>query len=81
MSHAAADETLEIPFSDSRVAWDGFVTKINDSLNPLDLEFAATHDQDTGDEIYAIVSSSLYSRAEKTFILVIPPQVNRRGTV
>lgn len=32
------------------------MTKINDALNLLDLEFAATYDQDTGDEVYAIVS-------------------------
>ncbi|KAH8106987.1 Nse1 non-SMC component of SMC5-6 complex-domain-containing protein [Cristinia sonorae] len=52
----AEDETLEIPFSDTQEAWDEWVTQINKSLNPLDLELAHMIDQGNGRVLYALVN-------------------------
>ncbi|TCD61082.1 hypothetical protein EIP91_009049 [Steccherinum ochraceum] len=52
----AADETLEINFEDSRDSWDKWVQKINEALNPIDLEFAHMSDQNSGKELYALVN-------------------------
>lgn len=54
----AANPTLDIRFSDKREDWDSFVIKINDSLNCLDLEFRHLTDEQTGREMYAMVSHS-----------------------
>ena len=51
----AANETLDIEYRDDRASWDAFVTKINDALNPLDLEFSRMHDEINGVEVYAVV--------------------------
>ncbi|KAN0076986.1 Nse1 non-SMC component of SMC5-6 complex domain containing protein [Tylopilus felleus] len=53
----AADPTLSIAFDDSRQAWDRFVSSINSSLNPLDLEFRHLMDEQTGKEMYAVVNT------------------------
>ena len=58
----AANETLDIEYRSDRKSWDAFVTKINDALNPLDLEFAHLHDEVNGTEIYAVVWSSCTGR-------------------
>jgi len=54
----AADSTLQItvPREDDRAAWDSFTGKVNESLNPLDLEFRHLHDELTGREMYALVN-------------------------
>ncbi|KAJ7109307.1 Nse1 non-SMC component of SMC5-6 complex-domain-containing protein [Mycena epipterygia] len=52
----AADNTLDIPHSGDREEWDAFVVKVNDSLNPLDLEFRHLQEETTGREMYAIVN-------------------------
>ncbi|KAI0709359.1 Nse1 non-SMC component of SMC5-6 complex-domain-containing protein [Earliella scabrosa] len=52
----AANETLDIEYRDDRASWDAFVTKINDALNPLDLEFSRMHDEINGVEVYAVVN-------------------------
>ena len=52
---SAVDETLEIPFSGDRDSWDSWVTEINQSLNPLNLEFSHYLDQTTGKEMYGLV--------------------------
>ena len=64
----AADESLDISFTGTRNSWDSFVTRINNALNPLDLEFASSHDQDTGEEVYAVVRLSLI-RVKRTHSL------------
>lgn len=51
----AANDTLEITYRADRASWDAFVTKINDTLNPLDLEFARLLDEANGTELYAVV--------------------------
>ena len=51
----AANDTLDIEYRSDRNSWDAFVTKINDALNPLDLEFSRLHDEVNGTEIYAVV--------------------------
>ncbi|KAI0928564.1 hypothetical protein AcW1_005769 [Taiwanofungus camphoratus] len=52
----AANDTLDIPFSNDRNSWDNFISKINDSLNPLNLELAQMHDEFTGKEICVLVN-------------------------
>ncbi|TFK55006.1 hypothetical protein OE88DRAFT_1623283 [Heliocybe sulcata] len=54
----AADSTLQIPKprEDDRAAWDSFTAKVNESLNPLDLEFRHLHDELSGREMYALVN-------------------------
>ena len=56
---AAADDSLEVPFTGTKEAWDAWVTKINQALNPMDLEFAHMNDQATGKELYALVCRAL----------------------
>ncbi|KIJ68967.1 hypothetical protein HYDPIDRAFT_122903 [Hydnomerulius pinastri MD-312] len=53
----AAHPTLDVQFSNSRQDWDQFVVKINDALNPLDLEFRHLTDEHTGLEMYAVVNT------------------------
>jgi non-structural maintenance of chromosomes element 1 len=48
----AVDETVHVPNMD----WDDFVSQLNNSLNKLDLEFARAHDEETGKEMWALVS-------------------------
>lgn len=54
-SITAANDTLDIDYREDRASWDSFVTKINDALNPLDLEFSRLHDEINGTEMYAVV--------------------------
>ncbi|KDQ60700.1 hypothetical protein JAAARDRAFT_708550 [Jaapia argillacea MUCL 33604] len=53
-----AEATVEvaIPRDDDRAAWDGFITKINESLNALNLEFRHLTDEISGRETYALVN-------------------------
>jgi hypothetical protein len=55
---AAADNTLDIPHSGTRGEWDEFVQKVNQALDPLDLEFRSLQEETSGREMYAIVSLS-----------------------
>ncbi|KAJ7273649.1 Nse1 non-SMC component of SMC5-6 complex-domain-containing protein [Mycena haematopus] len=52
----AADSTLDIPHSDTREEWDAFVIKVNQALDPLDLEFRPLQEETSGREMYAIVN-------------------------
>ena len=51
----ASNNALNIPFSKADNAWNEFVAKINRSLDKLDLEFRAVHDETTGRELYGLV--------------------------
>lgn len=55
--YSASGENLDIPHSKDKASWEGFVVKINKSLNDLDLEFRHLHDETTGKEMYALVSN------------------------
>ncbi|KAJ7470701.1 Nse1 non-SMC component of SMC5-6 complex-domain-containing protein [Mycena latifolia] len=52
----AADDSLDIPHSVDQDEWDAFVAKLNESLNPLDLEFRHLQEETTGRVMYAIVN-------------------------
>ena len=51
----AVDETLDIDYGEDRTSWDNWVTKLNTTLNPLDLELSHMSDEATGKEMYALV--------------------------
>jgi len=53
----ASNDTLHIPFSNNADAWNSFVTKINKTLDKLDLEFRLLRDELSGREMYALVCS------------------------
>ncbi|KAI6045378.1 Nse1 non-SMC component of SMC5-6 complex-domain-containing protein [Pisolithus marmoratus] len=53
----AAHPALDVRASDRRDEWDRFVNKINNALNPLDLEFRHVLDEETGREMYAVVNT------------------------
>ncbi|KAF8078023.1 hypothetical protein FPV67DRAFT_1557445 [Lyophyllum atratum] len=52
-------------------AWDAFVTKVNRSLDSLDLEFRHLHDENSGTEMYALVSDleRLFSSDHTTLLI------------
>ncbi|THH01244.1 hypothetical protein EW026_g1416 [Hermanssonia centrifuga] len=50
------NQTLDIEYNDDRTSWDDWVTKLNTSLNPLDLEFAHLFDETSGKDMYALVN-------------------------
>ncbi|KNZ74205.1 Non-structural maintenance of chromosomes element 1 like protein [Termitomyces sp. J132] len=52
----AAKPELELRLPTGRDAWDEFVTKINRSLDSLDLEFRHLHDENSGTQMYALVN-------------------------
>ncbi|KAJ7097986.1 Nse1 non-SMC component of SMC5-6 complex-domain-containing protein [Mycena belliarum] len=52
----AADNSLDIPHSEDQEEWDAFVAKLNQSLNPLDLEFRHLQEETSGRVMYAIVN-------------------------
>ncbi|KAF7338346.1 Non-structural maintenance of chromosomes element 1 [Mycena venus] len=52
----AADNTLDIPHSGTRDEWDAFLAKVNQALDPLDLEFRPLQEETNGREMYAIVN-------------------------
>ncbi|KAF8212303.1 Nse1 non-SMC component of SMC5-6 complex-domain-containing protein [Mycena galopus ATCC 62051] len=52
----AADNSLDIPHSGTREEWDAFVAKVNQTLDPLDLEFRPMQEETSGREMYAIVN-------------------------
>ncbi|TFY70411.1 hypothetical protein EVG20_g2601 [Dentipellis fragilis] len=52
----ASDEDLNVPWANDQDSWDNFLTKVNTSINPLDLEFARLHDEVTGREMFALVN-------------------------
>ncbi|KAI6005524.1 Nse1 non-SMC component of SMC5-6 complex-domain-containing protein [Pisolithus albus] len=53
----AANPVLDVRASDRREEWDAFVNRINDALNPLDLEFRHVLDEEAGEEMYAVVNT------------------------
>jgi hypothetical protein len=55
----AANDELEIPYSDDSAAWNGFVESVNKSIDTLDLEFRHLNDEVTGTEMFAVVSQFL----------------------
>jgi len=52
----ASDPNLDIPFSKERVAWDGFETRLNNSIDKLGFAFQRLHDEITGREMFALVN-------------------------
>ncbi|KAI0807463.1 Nse1 non-SMC component of SMC5-6 complex-domain-containing protein [Fomes fomentarius] len=80
----AANDTLNIDYREDRASWDSFVTKINDALNPLDLEFSRLHDEINGTEMYAVVNrkgdeiaqmATEYSALEITYFKAVIEQI------
>lgn len=57
IASSASNDKLDIPFSNNADAWNDFVTKINKSLDKLDIEFRLFHDESSGREMYALVRS------------------------
>lgn len=53
----AANPVLDVRASERREEWDAFVNRINDALNPLDLEFRHVLDEEAGKEMYAVVNT------------------------
>lgn len=51
----ASDGNLDIPFSKEKAAWDGFLTRLNNSIDKLGFAFQHLHDEITGREMYALV--------------------------
>ena len=60
----AADETLNIEFTNTREAWDAWITGINASLNSLNLEVVRGLDEVTGTDMYCLV---------RVFLPINPP--------
>ncbi|KAF8201687.1 Nse1 non-SMC component of SMC5-6 complex-domain-containing protein [Pholiota molesta] len=54
--NASSNGALKIQHSNDKQSWDDFVSKINRSLDKLELEFRALHDELTGKEMYAIAN-------------------------
>ncbi|KAI6036117.1 Nse1 non-SMC component of SMC5-6 complex-domain-containing protein, partial [Pisolithus microcarpus] len=54
---ASANPVLDVRASERREEWDAFVNRINDALNPLDLEFRHVLDEEAGKEMYAVVNT------------------------
>ncbi|KAG6903216.1 hypothetical protein C0995_002759 [Termitomyces sp. Mi166 len=52
----AANPELEIRRPAGRDTWNEFVTKVNQSLDSLDLEFRHLHDEISGTQMYALVN-------------------------
>ena len=50
----AVDPTLSLAHGDD-VDFENFVNSLNDSINPLDLEFVRLQDEETGKEMRALV--------------------------
>ncbi|KAI6117685.1 Nse1 non-SMC component of SMC5-6 complex-domain-containing protein [Pisolithus croceorrhizus] len=80
----AANPVLDVRASDRREDWDAFVNKINDALNPLDLEFRHALDEETGKEMYAVVNTrgdeiaqmaTDYSPLEITYFRAVVEQI------
>ena len=72
---AAANERLQIAYSNDRGAWDRFVGQINTSIDPLDLEFRHFHDEVTGADMYALVTHFLsYPDMIWLFTVFVPGQ-------
>ena len=74
---AEANATLDIGYRNDRNSWDAFVAKINDELNPLDLEFAHLYDEISGKEMYAVVC--LNPLCPRCVCLIVLPHVNVLG--
>lgn len=60
-------------------AWNEFVGRVNRTLDKLDLEFRMLHDESTGREMYALVSSQVIRPAAKKNNNISRLQVNRKG--
>jgi len=80
----AADDRLVIHHSDNTVAWHSFVTRVNNSLNDLQLEFRPSDDELTGRKMYALVNrkddaiaqmASGYSPVEIAYFKAIIEQI------
>ncbi|KAJ6596828.1 Nse1 non-SMC component of SMC5-6 complex-domain-containing protein [Mycena vulgaris] len=52
----AADNKLDIPHSGSQDEWEAFMVQVNESLDPLDLEFRHMQEETSGRVMYAIVN-------------------------
>ena len=49
------DPTIQVHYNPTRTAWDDFVSVLNETLNPLDLEIGHMRDEITGKEMLALV--------------------------
>ncbi|KIY50938.1 hypothetical protein FISHEDRAFT_38594 [Fistulina hepatica ATCC 64428] len=80
-----ASEDLDLPVNtDDKDAWDGFLIKVNASLNDLDFEFRHFHDQVIDKDVYALVNrkgdevaqmATDYSAVEIAFFKVVIEQI------
>ncbi|PPQ86853.1 hypothetical protein CVT25_012572 [Psilocybe cyanescens] len=73
-----SNDALNVRHSKEKDAWEGFVSKINKSLDKLDLEFRALHDESSGKEIKGDEIAQLateYTPAEITFFKAIVEQI------
>ncbi|KAK0483544.1 Nse1 non-SMC component of SMC5-6 complex-domain-containing protein, partial [Armillaria novae-zelandiae] len=52
----AADEHVDIQYTVSDASWDNFVTKVNKSLDALDLGFRLVQDELTGKKMYVLAN-------------------------
>ncbi|KAJ4488115.1 Nse1 non-SMC component of SMC5-6 complex-domain-containing protein [Lentinula aciculospora] len=52
----AADENIEVPYSNTEEAWDEFIQGVNTSLNDLDFEFKSIQDEFDGKRLFAMVN-------------------------
>ncbi|KJA27517.1 hypothetical protein HYPSUDRAFT_130943 [Hypholoma sublateritium FD-334 SS-4] len=80
----SSNDDLKLKYSNDKQSWDAFVAKINRSLDKLQLEFRALHDELTGKEMYAIVNrkddeiaqmATDYTPAEITFFKAVVEQI------
>jgi hypothetical protein len=55
----AVDDSIDIEYTPSNEGWSDFLTRLNESMNSLDLEIVALHDESTGIAIHALVRVAL----------------------
>ncbi|KAL5490279.1 hypothetical protein ACEPAI_5112 [Sanghuangporus weigelae] len=81
---ARADPTKDVQFVGGSTQWGEFLNKIQRMLDPLDLEFARSKDEETGKIMYAITNTkgdevaqlaSDYSPAEIAFFKAVVEQI------
>ncbi|TFK42659.1 Nse1 non-SMC component of SMC5-6 complex-domain-containing protein [Crucibulum laeve] len=80
----AANDALNIPHPRPEDGWNNFLSKVNKSLDKLDLEFRHLHDETSGKEMYALVNrkgddiaqvATDYTPAEIAFFKAIVEQI------
>ncbi|KAJ3763459.1 Nse1 non-SMC component of SMC5-6 complex-domain-containing protein [Lentinula raphanica] len=80
----AADQDLEIAYSNDPERWDNFVADVNVSLNDLDFEFKSIQDELNGKKLFALVNrkddelaqlATDYSAVEIAFFKAVVEQI------